>query len=115
MRRGTRPLWDAEAEEHVIQFIQAERIVDENGQPVAAGHVLDDTYCPKCAVEMEPIEAADVPGLNVQELRLCPNCYLVTWHDQEGIHMRQGVPVTKDSPDPDEQSRFQLPQEPKKC
>jgi hypothetical protein len=56
--------------------------------------VLDDGGCPKCGAAMEPIDA-DVPGLHVQNLRLCPDCYLVTWSDQDGIHIRQGVPVAK--------------------
>ncbi len=61
--------------------------------------VLDDGRCPKCGVEMEPIES-DVEGLTVEHLRLCPACYLVTWSDADGIHMRQGVPVKKDGQPP---------------
>jgi hypothetical protein len=51
-----------------------------------------DSRCPKCGVEMEPIEV-EIEELPVQELELCPNCYLVTWTDQDGPHARQGVPV----------------------
>jgi hypothetical protein len=53
---------------------------------------LNDGGCPKCGAEMEPIEA-DVPGLAVEHLKLCPSCYLVTWSDHDGIHIRQGVPM----------------------
>ena len=49
--------------------------------------------CPKCGVEMEPIETGAGPEL--QELLLCPGCYLVTWIDLDGLHARQGVPVKK--------------------
>jgi hypothetical protein len=59
---------------------------------MSADLVLDDSACPKCGVEMEPIDS-DVEGLTVEHLRLCPVCYLVTWSDRDGIHMRQGVPV----------------------
>jgi len=48
--------------------------------------------CPKCGVEMEPIEIG-VEGLPLQDLQLCPGCYLVTWSDQDGPHVRQGVPM----------------------
>jgi len=41
---------------------------------------------------MEPIEAG-LDGPQVQELQLCPHCYLVTWRDLQGPHFRQGVPV----------------------
>jgi hypothetical protein len=54
--------------------------------------LLDDVACPKCGVEMEPIEIA-VEGLPVEQLQLCPGCYLVTWSDQDGLHVRQGVPM----------------------
>jgi len=46
-------------------------------------------------VAMEPIEMA-VEGLPLQELQLCPSCYLVMWSDEEGIHARQGVPMERD-------------------
>ena len=51
-----------------------------------------DHGCPKCGVEMEPIDI-EVEGLPLQELQLCPGCYLVTWSDQDGPHVRQGVPM----------------------
>jgi hypothetical protein len=50
--------------------------------------------CPKCGLEMEPIEIG-VEGLPLQDLQLCPGCYLVTWSDQDGPHVRQGVPMKK--------------------
>jgi hypothetical protein len=43
---------------------------------------------------MEPIES-HVEGLPLQHLQLCPGCYLVMWSDQDGIHVRQGVPMTE--------------------
>jgi uncharacterized protein with PIN domain len=52
--------------------------------------------CPKCGAEMESIEI-EVEELPIQQLQLCPGCYLVTWSDQDGLHMRQGVPMTKGS------------------
>jgi hypothetical protein len=46
---------------------------------------------------MEPIESgADGPA--VQELQLCPHCYLVIWHDGSGFQIRQGVPVREGVP-----------------
>ena len=53
--------------------------------------LLDDS-CPKCGVEMEPIEV-DAGGPAIQQLQLCPACYLVTWSDRNGLHAQQGVPV----------------------
>jgi hypothetical protein len=55
---------------------------------------LDDESCPKCGVEMEPIDNA-VEGLPARRLRLCPECYLVTWEDAAGFQVRQGVPMKK--------------------
>lgn len=55
-------------------------------------HNDGDHKCPKCATDMEAIHS-DVEGLNVQHLQLCPDCYTVIWSDQEGLHVRQGVPV----------------------
>jgi len=46
--------------------------------------------CPQCGAEMERIETT-AEGPQVRELQLCPKCYLVTWSDQEGMHVRQGV------------------------
>jgi hypothetical protein len=51
-----------------------------------------DSACPKCGAETEPIEIA-VEGLPLDQLQLCPTCYLVTWRDQEGFHVRQGFPA----------------------
>jgi hypothetical protein len=55
---------------------------------------LYDDSCPKCGIEMEPIEIA-VEGLPLEQLRLCPDCYVVTWIEQNGHHVRQGVPLKK--------------------
>ena len=60
--------------------------------PTPADPALGDHKCPKCGAEMEPIEMG-AAGLSLQELQLCPGCYLVTWSDQDGPHVRQGVPV----------------------
>ena len=51
--------------------------------------------CPKCGAQMEPIEIA-VEGLPIEQLRLCPDCYLVEWNDATGGHFDQGVPVPRD-------------------
>jgi hypothetical protein len=58
--------------------------------PAPVEPILGDDGCPKCGVEMEPIEIA-VEGLAVEQLRLCPGCYLVTWIDRDEYHVRQGV------------------------
>jgi len=34
-------------------------------------------------------------GPRCSNLQLCPKCYLVTWTDQDGLHLRQGVPMGK--------------------
>jgi len=60
--------------------------------PIPADPALREHACPKCGVEMEPIDI-EVEGLPLQELQLCPACYLVTWFDQDGPHVRQGVPM----------------------
>lgn len=51
-----------------------------------------DRECPKCGAETEPIEIT-IEGLALEQLQLCPACYLVTWRDHEGFHIRQGSPV----------------------
>jgi hypothetical protein len=51
--------------------------------------------CPKCGAQMEPIEVA-VEGLPIEQLRLCPDCYLVEWSDATGGRIEQGIPVPKD-------------------
>ncbi len=60
-----------------------------------------DNECPKCGIEMEPIEVA-VEDLPIQQLQLCPKCYLVTWRDHEGLHAQQGFPVEKGGAPPEE-------------
>ena len=53
---------------------------------------------PKCGVEMEPIEMS-AEGLAVQELQLCPSCYLATWTDQDGPHDRRYTVRPGENPD----------------
>ncbi len=60
---------------------------------------LGDDRCPKCGTEMEPIETG-VEGPPIQRLQLCPSCYLVTWSDQNGLHVQQGVRLKKGEDDP---------------
>jgi hypothetical protein len=80
--------------------------------PTPVNPTLGEHRCPKCDVEMEPIEtAADGPAL--QQLELCPSCYLVTWSDQAGLHVRQGVPMNNSS-DPHSAPPWQAG-EPEKC
>ena len=55
---------------------------------------LRDELCPKCGVATEPIEIA-VEGLPLEQLRLCPGCYLVTWIDHDQHHVRQGVAMKR--------------------
>ena len=71
-----------------------------------------DRRCPKCDVEMEPIEIG-VEGLPLEHLQLCPLCYLVMWSDQAGLHVRQGVPMNN-SADPHSAPPWQAG-EPEKC
>ena len=61
------------------------------------GFNLEDEGCPKCGTGMEPIDIA-VDGLPLRQLRLCPECYLVTWLDDNGFQIRQGVPMKKGQP-----------------
>jgi uncharacterized protein with PIN domain len=56
----------------------------------------EEGRCPKCGVEMEPIQSS-IEELPVQELQLCPRCYLVIWRDAAGFQIRQGVPMKKDA------------------
>ncbi len=60
--------------------------------------------CPKCGVEMEPIETT-VEQLPLRELLLCPSCYLVTWTSESGRKFQQGVPVPQCSRPPGELKR----------
>jgi len=55
-------------------------------------HDITTTRCPHCGTKMEPIDnGAEGPAFD--ELRLCPECYLVVWNDEDGLQLRQGVPV----------------------
>jgi hypothetical protein len=80
--------------------------------PTPADSAPGDRQCPKCGVEMEPIEMGEA-GLSLQELQLCPGCYLVTWSDEDGPHARQGVPV-KPGSEPHGESSW-LAGEPEEC
>jgi hypothetical protein len=71
-----------------------------------------DHACPKCGVEMEPIETT-VEGPQVQQLQLCPICYLVTWSDSASLHVQKGVPMEKDA-SPGSEAGWLLG-EPKEC
>jgi len=53
-----------------------------------------ENRCPKCGSETESIAVGE-EGPPVEQLQLCPRCYLVTWTDQKGLHSSQGVPVKK--------------------
>ena len=89
----------------------------DNPIPTPADRVLGDSRCPKCGAEMEAIEMG-AEGLALQGLQLCPACYLVTWIDQDGPHVRQGVPVHPgDNPDrpPSAGKSGWLPGEPEEC
>jgi hypothetical protein len=78
---------------------------------------LGDHGCPKCGVEMEPIEIG-VEGPPLEHLQLCPGCYLVTWSDEAGLHLRQGVPMkngVSSEIQPSETQPVWLSGEPEEC
>ena len=62
--------------------------------PQAQPAEFGENVCPKCGAETECIEPG-AEGPPLQQLQLCPRCYLVIWSDQDGLHLRQGVPVGK--------------------
>lgn len=66
---------------------------DLDPSPVHVAELGEDV-CPKCGADTESIEPS-AGGPFLQQLRLCPACYLVTWTDQDGLHLRQGVPMAK--------------------
>jgi Zn-finger nucleic acid-binding protein len=55
---------------------------------------VPDDLCPKCGAEMESISVG-AEGPPVEQLQLCPRCYLVTWCDKDGLHVQQGLPVKR--------------------
>jgi hypothetical protein len=61
--------------------------------------LVQELACPNCGTEMEPIETT-VDQLPLQGVRLCPNCYLVSWDHETGRRFQQGVPVHRDTPAP---------------
>jgi hypothetical protein len=81
-------------------------------KPEPAEPIPADLKCPKCDVEMEPIDI-EVEGLPLQNLQLCPDCYLVTWSDQDGLHLRQGLPVKAGDRPPNDQAW--MVGDPQKC
>jgi uncharacterized protein with PIN domain len=79
----------------------------------AGDAALDVSTCPKCAAEMERIQTS-AEGPQVEELLLCPKCYLVTWRDQDGIHVRQGVAMNRGDQRPPAASPW-MTGDPKDC
>ena len=51
----------------------------------------------------------------MQELQLCPGCYLVIWTDQDGMHVRQGVPMKKVPDSKSSSDPLWIGGEPKEC
>jgi hypothetical protein len=78
-------------------FLQNDHKSADPGVASAVDSVLTDNSCPKCGMEMEPIDNAP-DGPPVEQLLLCPQCYLVTWIDDHGRHLRQGVPMKDGAP-----------------
>jgi uncharacterized protein with PIN domain len=68
-----------------------------SGERVSGDRLLTDASCPKCGTEMEPIDNG-AEGPAVEHVQLCPQCYLVTWTDEHGLHLRQGVPMKDGAP-----------------
>ena len=58
---------------------------------------LEDHQCPNCGAATESIEAGE-EELHFQQLQLCPVCYIVTWRDEDGVHIRQGLPLKERAP-----------------
>ncbi len=64
-----------------------------------SGDSSDNESCPKCGALMEPIDS-HVEGLPLRRLQLCPSCSLVTWEDENGFQIRQGIPVRNQTENP---------------
>ncbi len=86
-----------------------EKYCDPKPRPIDSA--FGDRGCPKCGVEMEQIESG-AEGPPLQQLQLCPVCYLVTWEDNDGFQVRQGVPMKRASTFAANQSG---PLEPREC
>ena len=85
---------------------------NHHSTPVPGAIELSERTCPKCGAEMEAIDT--VPeGPALENLQLCPDCYLVMWMDDAGLQMRQGVPMKKDTRPPAEPAW--LAGAPRKC
>ena len=79
----------------MVSFVLEELgMIQNRRDPAPENSAPGGEPCPKCGVEMEPIETG-IAGPELRELLLCPSCYLVTWTDLDGLHARQGVPVKK--------------------
>ena len=78
--------------------LAGERVPQDNHDPIrtSAHRLLREGTCPKCGAEMEPIDNGP-EGPPLEDLQLCPDCYLVMWTDEGGIQVRQGVPMKKDT------------------
>ncbi len=74
---------------------------NHNSIPTFADDLLDEQTCPKCGAPMEPIDT-EPDGPPLEHMQLCPECYLVTWIDDAGLQVRQGVPMKKDTTPPTE-------------
>jgi hypothetical protein len=61
---------------------------------------------------MESIET-DMKAPPLEQLQLCPRCYLVIWSDEAGLHIRQGVPMKEGGSPVSDPSWFMS--EPEKC
>lgn len=46
--------------------------------------------CPRCGATMEEIENG-FDELPLEQMRLCPSCYLVAWRDDAGEQFGQGT------------------------
>lgn len=68
-----------------------------------------DHECPNCGAETEPIEVA-MDGPRLQQLQLCPACYVVTWLAEDGFHVTQGLPM-KDGAIADQDTLYCLHQQ----
>ena len=96
----TSPLWQMSYGEPEAALKDPQRRIgsmplnnyDPEGRLVGA--VLGHEDCPKCGTLMETVEV-EVEELPIQQLRLCPECYLVTWNDENGFQSRRVFPRKK--------------------
>lgn len=50
--------------------------------------------CPRCGSEMELVELGE-EDFPLDRGQLCPQCYLVTLTNADGVRVGQGVPVSR--------------------